>query len=78
MAGVSIDHSAGEPVWKQLAAILRGRIESGEWEQGKLLPSVRTLAQEYGVAEMTVKKALGRLRDDHLVSSAVGRGWYVL
>lgn len=75
---MSIDHALGEPVWRQLYAILRARVESGEWGKGRMLPSVRTLAQEYEVAETTVKKVLAALKAEGLVDSAMGRGWYVL
>ena len=72
-----IDREAGEPVWSQLAGILRARIAGGDYRPGKLLPSVRTLAQTYGLADGTVKHALAQLRDEGLVQPAAGRGWYV-
>lgn len=74
---VTIDHEAGEPVWQQLAGILRGQIERGDIAPGKLLPSIRTLMQTYGVSDGTVKRAIAALRDEGLVESIVGRGVYV-
>jgi DNA-binding GntR family transcriptional regulator len=72
-----IDHHAGEPVWSQLTRILRGQIERGVIPPGKLLPSISTLMQVYGVSDGTVKRALKTLRDEGLVSSVPGRGTYV-
>jgi DNA-binding GntR family transcriptional regulator len=72
-----IDHDAGEPVWSQLAGILRGQIARGEIQPGKLLPSTRTLMQRYEVSDGTVKRAVARLRDEGLVESVPGRGVYV-
>lgn len=72
-----IDHDAGTPVWQQLAGILRGQIERGDIAPGKLLPSIRTLMQTYGVSDGTVKRAISALRDDGLVKSVTGRGTYV-
>lgn len=72
-----IDHEAGTPVWQQLADILRGQIKRGEIAPGKLLPSIRTLTQTYGVADGTVKRAIAALRDEGLVKSITGRGTYV-
>ena len=72
-----IDHDAGEPVWSQLAAILRGQIERGDIPPGKLLPSTRMLMQTYGVADGTVKRAVNKLREEGLVKSVPGRGVYV-
>ena len=45
---VTIDHGAAEPLWRQLADILRGKIESGELPAGRVMPSENTLSQEYG------------------------------
>ncbi len=72
-----IDHQAGEPVWSQLAGILRRQIERGDIAPGKLLPSISMLMQTYGVSDGTVKRAIGALRDEGLVETVPGRGSYV-
>ena len=72
-----IDHEAGTPVWQQLADILRAQIEHGDIAPGKLLPSIRTLMQTYGVSDGTVKRAIADLRSAGLVKSVTGRGTYV-
>ncbi len=72
-----IDHDAGQPVWLQLAAILRGQIERGDIAPGKLLPSIRTLMQTYEVSDGTVKRAVAKLRAEGLVETVIGRGVYV-
>jgi len=76
VAGVTIDHDAEEPLYRQLAAILRGRIESGELE--RRVPSVKTLMQEYGVAQGTAERALAVLREAGIVRSRMGRGHFVV
>jgi DNA-binding GntR family transcriptional regulator len=53
--------------WRQLAALLRGRIEAGELPAGARLPSIVSLAQEYGLAVTTVQKAVGALREEGLI-----------
>lgn len=72
-----IDHNAGEPVWSQLVGILRGQIERGTIPPGKLLPSISSLMQIYGVSDGTVKRAIRALREEGLVSTVPGRGSYV-
>jgi DNA-binding transcriptional regulator YhcF (GntR family) len=59
---VSIDHDAEEPLYLQLAGILRGQIERGELE--RRVPSVKTLTQQYGVAQGTAERALAVLRGE--------------
>jgi DNA-binding GntR family transcriptional regulator len=74
---VTIDRDGPTPVYLQLAAILRGRIESGQYPPGRALPSESTLMQEYGVARETARKAVRVLRDEGLVQIVQGRGAYV-
>lgn len=65
----------GPPPWKQIAAILRGRIADGTYT-GRL-PSANSLAQEFGVARGTARKALVQLKDDGLIETDRGWGSYV-
>jgi DNA-binding GntR family transcriptional regulator len=53
--------------WRQIHARLRAQIEGGELGPGARLPSITALAQEYGVALTTVRKALDALKTDGLV-----------
>jgi DNA-binding GntR family transcriptional regulator len=71
-----LDPDAIEPLYEQLAVILRARIESGEL--ARRVPSVKTLAQEYGCAQGTAERALKILKDEGLIRSAMGRGTFVV
>ncbi len=74
---VTIDHLGETPVYLQLAAILRARIESGELEANRPLPSYTTLMQDYGIARGTAAKAVGVLVAEGLARIVPGRGAYV-
>ena len=74
---VTVDHDAPQPVYQQIAAILRGRIESGELASDRRVPSESTLMQEYGVARETARKAVRVLVGEGLVYVVQGRGAYV-
>jgi GntR family transcriptional regulator len=65
------------PPYQQLAAILRGQIESGELAPGQQLPSALTLAGAYQVSAPTVKKALALLKSEGLVTGVAGYGTFV-
>jgi DNA-binding GntR family transcriptional regulator len=65
-----------EPAYRQVVAILTGRIEAGEWRSGPL-PSVKALQQEFGVGRDTVLHALRLLRDANLIFTVAKRGSYV-
>ena len=74
---VTVDHDAPEPVYQQLAAIIREQITSGRLAPRSALPSLRDLAEEHDLAVTTVQKALGVLKDEGLVVTYPGRGTFV-
>lgn len=51
----------------QVAAGLRGAIQSGTWAAGARLPGLREVAAELGVSYVVVHKAVRRLADDGLL-----------
>jgi GntR family transcriptional regulator len=74
---VTVDHGAPEPLYTQLAAILRERITSGMLPSRSKLPTLGELAAEHDLAITTVQKALGVLKDEGLIVTYPGRGMYV-
>ena len=77
MPGERVDKYADEPLYVQLAGILRRRIESGELAQLDPLPSESTLTQEHDVSRDTVRRAIAVLREQGLVFTIAQRGTYV-
>ena len=73
---MALDHDIGDPLYQQLADLLRGQIESGDLV-GKV-PSARSLSQEYGVSHITAERALSILRDEGLIRAVVGKGFYTV
>lgn len=75
---MTIDFEGRVPLYLQLAAILRGQIESGEYAAGRRLPSKADLRHTYQVSQGTVEHALALLRDEGLVETVMGKGQYVI
>jgi GntR family transcriptional regulator len=73
---IEIDPLSEVPSYRQLAAVLRARIASGEIEDRKPLPSITYLVQETGLAVGTIRKAIGVLVDEGLAVTVPGRGTY--
>jgi GntR family transcriptional regulator len=71
----ALDFDSPVPLYEQLAALLRADIVKGRLT-GRV-PSILTLAQEFGVSHKTTAKALTTLRDEGLIVSASGKGYYV-
>ncbi|MFD9081661.1 GntR family transcriptional regulator [Streptomyces erythrochromogenes] len=55
--------------YEEIARDLRERISSGEYLPGATLPLMRDVAEEYGVSDITVRKAYGLLRREGLIES---------
>ena len=70
-----IDPASGPPLYLQVYAVLKRRIEAGELT-GKL-PSERELAAQFGVGASTAKKALALLAADGLIRKRQGWGAWV-
>lgn len=77
MPAGAIDPLSSVPVYRQVAAILRVRIESGELQPDRPVPSEAHLVQEFGIARGTARRAIEILRDEGLVITVHGRGTYV-
>lgn len=72
---MTIDREAATPLYLQLAAVLRERIESGELT-GRV-PSLTQLQAEYALSDQTVRAALRKLTEDGLTEAISGRGTFV-
>ena len=73
-----IDPTAGQPPYRQLAEIIAGRIESGEYPAGSRLPSESDLMEEFELGRSTVRRSMSWLRGCRLVETVATRGSYVL
>jgi DNA-binding transcriptional regulator YhcF (GntR family) len=62
-----------ELTWEDVAKILRERIETGDIEAGRALPTQASLVDEFGVTRATIRQALGRLQQEGLLTE-VTRG----
>ena len=74
---VTVDHSAAEYVYRQLAAILRDQIASGYLPAGSKLLPLTALCDEYEVSPMTARHAIEVLKAEGLVITQPGRGTFV-
>ncbi|PSK96342.1 regulatory GntR family protein [Haloactinopolyspora alba] len=60
-----------------LADHVVARIDAGELVPGARLPPERELAVEYGVAYLTVRRAMAELRDRGRIKTVHGKGTFV-
>ena len=67
----------GTPLYQQIAAEIRKRVDAAELAPGTRLPAIRELATQLAVNRNTVSLAYEALAAAGVVESAVGRGTFV-
>jgi DNA-binding GntR family transcriptional regulator len=74
-----INHAGPEHLWAQVAADIRRDIKSGQLKPGDKLPNELELAAQYGVARLTIRRAIRDLTEAKPAVLVVthGRGTYV-
>lgn len=78
--GILIDRDGDLAPFEQIAAWLAERIEAGELQPRRPIPSETTLVQifeDQRVARTTIRRAIRRLREQGLVYTVPGRGSFV-
>ncbi len=63
--------------YQQIADRIRTQVAAGELTPGRLLPSEAELSHIHSASRVTVRRALEVLRDEGLVDSRQGFGWFV-
>jgi len=84
MIGMSLDdrsgrirHDSAKSVPVQVAADIEKDIDSGRLAPDTRLPSEAELAAQYGVARVSVRRAIEQLRERGKVVTVHGRGTFV-
>lgn len=65
------------PLYIQVGALLRRRIENGHWTAGQKISTIEQLQEEFGVARVTIRQAVEVLEKDGLVRRQQGKGTFV-
>ena len=66
------------PYYYRVAETLKGRILSRKYPAGEIVPSEKHLAEEFGVSNITIRKAMALLVEDGLVVRKRGIGTRVI
>lgn len=65
------------PLYMQIKELLVSNISGGQWSPGEVIPSEVQLAQELGVSQGTVRKAITELVEKNVLTRKQGRGTFV-
>jgi len=65
------------PIYEQIYTQIKNSIISGEFKEGDMLPSIRTLAKDLRISVITTKRAYDELERDGYIYTVAGKGCYV-
>lgn len=74
----ALDPMSARPLYVQLADVVARKIKSGELAPDRPIPSENHLAEEYGVARLTARRAAQELRERGLIVTVRGKGSFVV
>lgn len=74
---MGVDFLGADPIYVQIAAVLRQRIRTGVYQPNRQLPGEHALCEEFGVSRNTVRAAIRMLGKEGLTRTVMGRGTFV-
>ena len=71
---ISLDHNSSVPFFVQIAETMKRRILSGQYNPGKQLFTGEELEREFQTSNITIRKAMEKLKNDGYVERRRGLG----
>lgn len=65
------------PAYQRIKSAILAKIHAGQWAVGSAIPTEMALSREFGVARMTVNRALKELTDEQVLERRQGSGTFV-
>lgn len=75
---VDLELDGPDPLYQQIADIIRRRIADGVYPPRRAIPSEAALCEEFGVSRNTVRAAVRLLGEQGVTRTVRGKGTYVL
>ena len=72
-----LKRQSSTPLYRQLDAIMRDKVQSGEWQPNEIIPSENELARLYGLSRMTARMVVTQLTQEGLLYRVHGKGTFV-
>lgn len=73
----TIERDSQQKLYVQIYAIIKDRIEKGEWSAGTQIPTEDSLCRTYDVSKATVRLAISELVREGLLKRQQGKGTFV-
>ena len=77
MLDIIISNASDKPIYEQISSQIKEAILSGELDEGRVLPSIRSLANDLHVSVITTKRAYSDLEALGFIETVQGKGSFV-
>ncbi|TQR43293.1 GntR family transcriptional regulator [Paenibacillus popilliae] len=74
---IIIKNVSDVPLYQQIKDQIKDAILRGDLEEGELLPSIRSLANDLHVSVLTTKRVYAELEEEGFIMTRAGKGSYV-
>ena len=74
---IIISNSIDTPIYEQIKNSIKESILKGELIGGETLPSIRSLARDLRISNITTKRAYEELEHDGFIEAIPGKGYFV-
>lgn len=74
---IQINNDSGTAKYRQIVKSILGAIEKGDLKLGDQIPSLNLWMKETGLSQDTILNAYNELKFRGIISSSVGKGYYV-
>lgn len=74
---IIISNSSDKPIYQQIVDNIKEAILNGDLIGGEALPSIRTLAKDLKISNITTKRAYEELEKDGFIEAIATKGYFV-
>ena len=74
---IIISNGIDTPIYEQIERSIKESILKGDLVGGEALPSIRSLAKDLRISNITTKRAYEELEHDGFITSVPGKGYFV-
>lgn len=72
-----IQEDSHTPKYEQVMNLIKSDIENGIFKRGERIPSINETSEDFLISRDTVEKAYAKLREQGVIKSVPGKGYYV-
>lgn len=72
-----IEENSRIPKYQQIINLVKSDIENGIFKKGERIPSINDTSEDFLVSRDTVEKAYAKLREQGIIKSVPGKGFYI-